>query len=88
VKELIFSDVKGKSGTAKTLSRPRNTVWLLSMQECLSVTPMGRPQGLIYTIAGFCYSAVERGEASTSNEVTENATQNTLAMSPVTDGTW
>ena len=49
---------------------------------------MVRPQSLIYTLAGSCCDAIERGEGSTSSEVTENVILNILAMSPVADGTW
>lgn len=82
-----FLPCKGESGSAETLSRSGNTARLLSVQECGSVTPMVYPQGLIDTIAGFCYNAVERAEGGTSNEVTENAIPIVLATSPVADAT-
>ena len=38
MKELIFLDVKGENGIMEASRKPGNTIWLLSMQECLSVT--------------------------------------------------
>lgn len=38
MKELIFLDVKGENGIMEASRKPGNTIWLLRMQECLSVT--------------------------------------------------